>query len=111
MLLERRLQKIALFLTPSLENDSFFSLHGSFKICIPFQEFIQDGTSPKRVLIDQILIELLITKKQKPMRYLILSSNSFEALLSPGDVLYVPPYWWHHVQAVTSSGLLSKCAN
>lgn len=24
-----------------------------------------------------------------------------EVLLNPGDVLYVPSYWWHHVHSVT----------
>lgn len=108
MLLERKLQKGHIILISCLENDSFFFLHGNFKICIPFLEFILDGTSHKQTLIDQILIELPITRKQKLMRLEISSSNSFKALLNPGDVLYVPPYWWHHVQAVTSSGLLLK---
>jgi lysine-specific demethylase 8 len=32
------------------------------------------------------------------------SSASFsDALLEPGDALYVPPGWFHYVQSVTSS--------
>lgn len=30
-----------------------------------------------------------------------LRGKGFEVLLNPGDVLFVPSYWWHHVQSVT----------
>eukprot|EP01119_Soliformovum_irregulare_P001315 TRINITY_DN1103_c0_g2_i2.p1 TRINITY_DN1103_c0_g2~~TRINITY_DN1103_c0_g2_i2.p1 ORF type:complete len:466 (+),score=121.45 TRINITY_DN1103_c0_g2_i2:12-1409(+) len=28
-------------------------------------------------------------------------AKAYEAVLNPGDILYIPPYWWHHVQSVT----------
>lgn len=31
--------------------------------------------------------------------------KAYEAVLSPGEVLYVPPYWFHHVQSI------SKCVS
>jgi hypoxia-inducible factor 1-alpha inhibitor (HIF hydroxylase) len=38
-------------------------------------------------------------------------AKAYTAHLFPGDVLYIPPYWWHHVQSVTASGsLLSRCS-
>jgi oxalate decarboxylase/phosphoglucose isomerase-like protein (cupin superfamily) len=27
-----------------------------------------------------------------------------KAELNPGEILYVPPYWWHHVRAHSVSG-------
>ena len=42
-----------------------------------------------------------------PFFYLASSQISFrnfatpQALLNPGDVLYVPPHWFHHVQSIT----------
>jgi hypoxia-inducible factor 1-alpha inhibitor (HIF hydroxylase) len=32
------------------------------------------------------------------------NAKAYEAILNPGDVLYVPPYWWHHVHSITASG-------
>lgn len=32
-------------------------------------------------------------------------AKAWKVLLEPGEVLYVPPYWWHHVQSVTASGI------
>lgn len=29
------------------------------------------------------------------------NATAYEALLQPGDVLYVPQYWWHYVESVT----------
>eukprot|EP00026_Physarum_polycephalum_P008946 Phypoly_transcript_09053.p1 GENE.Phypoly_transcript_09053~~Phypoly_transcript_09053.p1 ORF type:complete len:477 (-),score=74.61 Phypoly_transcript_09053:15-1313(-) len=29
------------------------------------------------------------------------NAKGYEALLEPGDVMYVPPYWWHHVESIT----------
>eukprot|EP01117_Protostelium_nocturnum_P017592 TRINITY_DN7186_c0_g1_i2.p1 TRINITY_DN7186_c0_g1~~TRINITY_DN7186_c0_g1_i2.p1 ORF type:complete len:358 (-),score=79.88 TRINITY_DN7186_c0_g1_i2:38-1111(-) len=31
-----------------------------------------------------------------------------EAILEPGEVMYIPPYWWHHVQSVTGSVSLAS---
>lgn len=28
--------------------------------------------------------------------------NSMDVTLNPGDVLYIPPFWWHHVVTTTS---------
>ncbi len=39
------------------------------------------------------------------------NANPFvKALLEPGDVLYVPPYWFHHVHSVTPSGKTEKAS-
>jgi len=35
------------------------------------------------------------------------SALAFEAHLQPGDLLYVPPFWWHRVEALTHSVSLS----
>lgn len=30
-------------------------------------------------------------------------ANMFKCLLEPGDVLYIPPKWWHYVVALEKS--------
>eukprot|EP01114_Cavostelium_apophysatum_P022896 TRINITY_DN8442_c0_g1_i1.p1 TRINITY_DN8442_c0_g1~~TRINITY_DN8442_c0_g1_i1.p1 ORF type:complete len:355 (+),score=70.53 TRINITY_DN8442_c0_g1_i1:403-1467(+) len=36
------------------------------------------------------------------------NAKAYEAILFPGEVLYIPPYWWHHVQAITASVSLAS---
>jgi hypothetical protein len=33
----------------------------------------------------------------------ITSTNMYDAMLLPGDVLYIPKYWWHYVQSLGNS--------
>ena len=28
----------------------------------------------------------------------------FEAIISPGETLYIPPFWWHHVTTLDGEG-------
>lgn len=35
-------------------------------------------------------------------------SNGFEATLAPGDAIYIPSMWWHHVEALASFNLLQN---
>lgn len=34
--------------------------------------------------------------------------GGLEIVLRPGDVLYVPPFWWHHVESLTASASLTS---
>lgn len=34
---------------------------------------------------------------------LLAAAPFFEAVLEPGDLLYIPPKWWHFVKALTTS--------
>lgn len=34
-------------------------------------------------------------------------ATAWHAELRPGDVLYTPPFWWHHVETMTDSAALS----
>ncbi len=37
--------------------------------------------------------------------------EGYEAVLNPGEVLYNPPYWWHHVQSITPSSRIFRTFN
>ncbi|PRP76796.1 hypothetical protein PROFUN_14846 [Planoprotostelium fungivorum] len=37
-----------------------------------------------------------------------LKAEAREATLEGGEVLYIPPYWWHHVQSITASVSLAS---
>lgn len=37
--------------------------------------------------------------------------HGYEAVVSPGDVLYIPMYWWHHVESIPSSNLITTSIN
>ncbi|CAN5167297.1 cupin-like domain-containing protein [soil metagenome] len=38
--------------------------------------------------------------------YRIAEAEALQATLLPGDALYIPPLWWHHVQALDTLNLL-----
>lgn len=31
-------------------------------------------------------------------------AKGYEAIVGPGDVLYIPIYWWHHVESLMRGG-------
>jgi len=40
-------------------------------------------------------------------RYTASNVQAYEVVLEEGDILYIPPYYWHHVEALTPSVSLS----
>ena len=38
---------------------------------------------------------------------LFAEATAWHAELRPGDVLYTPPYWWHHVETTAEAAALS----
>lgn len=29
----------------------------------------------------------------------------YETVVGPGDVLYIPMYWWHHIESLLNGGI------
>ncbi|KAJ2089025.1 Succinyl-CoA:3-ketoacid coenzyme A transferase 1, mitochondrial [Coemansia sp. RSA 986] len=40
---------------------------------------------------------------------LFAQAKYLECVVNPGDLLYVPPRWWHYVRSLISRGLLCRC--
>lgn len=53
-----------------------------------------------------LLVMFLFNSRFRPFLTRMLLLFVVQAHLYPGDLLYIPPYWWHHVQSVTASGSL-----
>ncbi|CAN5149643.1 cupin-like domain-containing protein [soil metagenome] len=52
------------------------------------------------------LVDPLAPDRDRFPLYRIAEAEALQATLLPGDALYIPPLWWHHVQALDTLNLL-----
>lgn len=52
------------------------------------------------------LVDITAPDYQRFPRYRIAEAAGFRAELGPGDVLFLPALWWHHVQATSDFNIL-----
>lgn len=52
------------------------------------------------------LVDPLAPDPVKYPLYQVAEAQAVQATLSPGDAIFIPPLWWHHVQALDTLNLL-----
>lgn len=79
------------------------------------REFTHRGTKASSPLIPSLSRRILTLEEYVLTRFtfrignrnrVLLTVQVLQIMLEPGDVLHVPPYWFHHVESITPSGTL-----
>ncbi|MCL4137518.1 UNVERIFIED_CONTAM: hypothetical protein GTU68_011038, partial [Idotea baltica] len=94
------------------EQQNFFSQLIGVKRCILFPPEHYENLYPHTVYHphdrqSQVDLENPDFERFPGLRHL----KGFEAILSPGDVLYIPIYWWHHISPLEDQVKCSVSVN
>ncbi|CAG0914784.1 unnamed protein product [Notodromas monacha] len=87
------------------EQENFFAQVEGFKRCILFPPETFECLYPYPVFHphdrqSQVDFDKPDFESFPKARHL----RGFECVLEPGDVLYIPKYWWHHVESLLGAG-------